>query len=313
NPFSLIPGAWAGQDPLRSWRLAAINGIGAAAIIAAVAFRLSRAQMPSYAVQQELILISAGVLFAIIAIGVRASRLATSLAIQVLLMIVSTVLTVLVLGVAGPWLGDDLPPLAAAAFATILLHFELGLHARHFAYLFAVAIAGVGALWIYAATQLMVSFSAIAIWSFVLLGLGLLAFLTRRSVDREMRVQVDRQASLLLSISDLGEGLLITEDGRYVGSNDAYVKLTGYTQAELRALPSLIDLAPPEDQEMLRATYSKRAAGDVSPVRYEAGLVTKDGRRVQVEVAIHQIDSEGPHRLLALVSDITERHRAEQA
>src|SRR5438477_2525336 len=313
NPFSLIPRAWAGQDPLRSWRLAAIHGIGAAAIIAAVAFRLSRAQMPSYAVQQELILISAGVLFAIIAIGVRASRSATNLAIQVLLMIVSTVLTVLVLGVAGPWLGDDLPPLAAAAFATFLLHFELGLHARHFAYLFAVAIAGVGALWIYAATQLMVSFSAIAIWSFVLLGLGLLAFLTRRSVDREMRVQVDRQASLLLSISDLGEGLLITEDGRYVGSNDAYVKLTGYTQAELRALPSLIDLAPPEEQEMLRATYSKRAAGDVSPVRYEAGLVTKDGRRVQVEVAIHKIDSEGPHRLLALVSDITERHRAEQA
>ena len=214
NPFSLIPGAWAGSDPLRSWRLATINGIGAAAIIAAVAFRLSRAQMPSYAVQQELILISAGVVFAIIAIAVRASRFATNLAIQVLLMIVSTVLTVLVLGVAGPWLGDDLPPLAAAAFATILLHFELGLHARHFAYLFAVAIAGVGALWIYAATQLMVSFSAIAIWSFVLLGLGLLAFLTRRSVDREMRVQVDRQASLLLSISDLGEGLLITEDGQ---------------------------------------------------------------------------------------------------
>src|SRR5437660_718718 len=136
-----------------------------------------------------------------------------------------------------------------------------------------------------------------------------------------MRVQVDRQASLLLSISDLGEGLLITEDGRYVGSNDAYVKLTGYTQAELRALPSLIDLAPPEEQEMLRATYSKRAAGDVSPVRYEAGLVTKDGRRVQVEVAIHQIDSEGPRRppgprrrqQAALFPDRDHRHPRSQA
>jgi len=313
NPFSLIPGAWAGRDPLKSWRLAAINGIGAAAIIAAVAFRLSRAQMPSYAVQQEVIMITAGVAFAVIAVGVRASRLATNLALQVLLMIVSTVLTVLVLGVAGPWLGDDLPPLAAAAFATILLHFELGLHARHFAYLFAVAIAGVGALWIYAATQLMVSFSAIAIWSLVLVGLGLLAFLTRRSVDREMRVQVDRQASLLLSISDLGEGLLVTEGGRYVASNDAYVKLTGYTQEELRALPSLIDIAPLEEREKLRETFSKRVAGGAAPVRYQAGLVTKDGRRLQVEVAIHHIDAEGPQRLLALVSDITERHRAEQA
>src|SRR5438132_10740139 len=128
-----------------------------------------------------------------------------------------------------------------------------------------------------------------------------------------MRVQVDRQSSLLLSISDLAEVLLITADGRYVASNDAYVKLTGYTQEELRALPSLIDLAPPEEQETLHATYSKRTGGDVSPVRYQAGLVAKDGRRLQVEVAIHQIDAEGPHRLLALVSDITERHRAEQA
>src|SRR5207245_7496293 len=84
-------------------------------------------------------------------------------------------------------------------------------------------------------------------------------------------------------------------------------------QQELRALPSLIDLAPPGEQATLRTTYSKRTAGDVAPVRYQPGLIAKDGRRLQVEVAIHQIDAEGDQRLLALVSDITERHRAEQA
>ena len=298
---------------MRSWRLAIINGVAAAAIIGAVGYRLYEAHLPSYAVQQEMVLIGAGVLFAAIAVVVRASRMATSLFIQLLLMTVSAVLTVLVLGVAGPWLGDDLPPLAVAAFATILLHFELGLHARHFAYLFAIAIAGVGALWIYAATALLVSFRAIAVWSFVLLGLGLLAFLTRRSVDRDLRVQVDRQSSLLLSVSDLGEGLLITEAGRYVASNDAYVKLTGYSQEELRAFPTLIELAPEEEREMLATYLSKRFAGDEAPVRYQAGLVNKDGRRLQVEVAVHRITAEGPQRLLALVSDITERYRAEQA
>jgi diguanylate cyclase (GGDEF)-like protein/PAS domain S-box-containing protein len=313
NPFSLIPGVAAAGDPLRSWRLATVNGIAAAAIIGAVAFRLYEAHIPAYAAQQEFFLIGAGVLFAVIAVAVRASRMATNLLLQLLLMTVSAVLTVLVLGVAGPWLGDDLPPLAAAAFATILLHFELGLHARHFAYLFAIAVAGVGVLWIYAVTSLTVSFGAIAIWSFVLVALALLAFLTRRSVDRDLRVQVDRQASLLLSISDLGEGLLITEGGRYVASNDAYIKLTGYTQEELRALPTLIDIAPPEDRAMLTAYFSKRFTGDGAPVRYQAGLLAKDGRRLQVEVAVHRIDSDGPQRLLALVSDITDRHRAEQA
>ena len=209
NPFGLTPGAWAGAGrPLTTWRLPLINGVAAAAIIGAVGFRLWEAHLPQYAVQEELVLIGAGVVFAVLAIAVRASRLATSLAIQLPLIVVAAVLTVLVLGVAGPWLGDDLPPLAAAAFATILLHFELGLHARRFAYLFVIAIAGLAALWIYAVTALMVSFGAIAIWSLVLLGTGLLAYLTRRTIDQDLGVQVDRQASLLGSISDLGEGLL---------------------------------------------------------------------------------------------------------
>src|SRR5260370_37240595 len=41
--------------------------------------------------------------------------------------------------------------------------------------------------------------------------------------------------------------------------------------------------------------------------------MAKDGRRLEVELAIHRISAEGDQRLLALVSDITERHRAEQA
>jgi len=312
-PFSLTPGGSVAAPTRGSWQLPTINGIAAAALIAAVGFRLWEAHLPSYAVKQEFVLIGAGVVFAVIAVGVRASRFAASLKVQLLLMLVSAVLTVLVLGVAGPWLGDDLPPLAAAAFATILLHFELGLHARHFAYLFALALAGLGSLWIYAVVALMVSFGAIAIWTLVVLALGLLAFLIRRSVDRDLSVQFDRQASLLFAISDLGEGLVITEGGRYVASNDAYVKLTGYSPEELLAIPTLIDLAPAEEREKLAANLEKRFAGGAAPVRYQAGMIAKDGRRLQVEVAIHRISAEGNQRLLALVSDITERHRAEQA
>jgi len=313
DPSDLISGAWTGQDPLRSWRLAFINGIAAAAIIAAIGFRLYEAHLPPDAAHQEMLLIGVGVVFAAVAVGVRVSRFASNLAVQVALMLTSAVLTVVVLGVAGPSLHDDLPPLAAAAFATILLHFELGLHARHFAYLFAIALAALGVLWIYAVTTLMVSFGAIAIWTLVLLGLGLLALLTRRAVDRDLTGQIDRQASLLLSISDLGEGLLITEDGRYFASNDAYVKLTGYTREELRAMPSLIDLAPAEERDALASNLARRFAGKAAPVRYQAGLIAKDGRRLQVDVAVHPITADGRHRLLALVSDISERHRAELA
>src|SRR5207249_375864 len=84
------------------------------------------------------------------------------------------------------------------------------------------AVLGLGALWIYAVTQLMVSLSAVTLWTLVLVGLGMLAYLTTRSLDRELGAQVERQSSLLATLSDLGEGLVVTENGRFIAGNDSY-------------------------------------------------------------------------------------------
>ena len=67
----------------------------------------------------------------------------------------------------------------------------------------------------------MVSLSAVVIWTLILMGLGILALLTSRSVERDLGVQVERQSSLLATLSDLGEGLVITEKGRFIAGNDA--------------------------------------------------------------------------------------------
>src|SRR5207249_568574 len=92
---------------------------------------------------------------------------------------------------------------------------------------------------------------------------------------------VARQSSLLATLSDLGEGLLITEGGRFVAGNDAYVKLTGYTRAELESMQSLIDLAPEEEREQLAANLAKRLSGGDVPARYTSAVITKSGRRIQ--------------------------------
>ena len=314
--FAPSPDIWASPpdtEASSAWRLPLINAIAAAAIIGAVGFRLWEANLPPDILRAELGLIGLGVVYAGIAIYVRSSRLSSSLTVQLLLMIVSAILTVLVLGVAGRWLKNDLPPLGAASFATILLHFELGLHARHFRYVFVIAVVGLGILWVYAVTALMVSPGAIVIWTLVLVALGMLAYLTRRAVDRDLTVHIDRQASLLQSISDLGEGLVITEDGRFVTSNEAYLQLTGYSHEELAALPSLLNLAPEAERAALSAKYAARLAGGDAPVHYRTALIAKDGRRLEVEVAVHNLSTEGPKRMIVLVRDITERLRAELA
>jgi len=133
-------------------------------------------------------------------------------------------------------------------------------------------------------------------------------------VDRNLVTQAGRQGSLLEAVSDLGEGLVITEDGRFVTGNEAYITLTGYSADELAAMPSLIDLAPADERESLTDQLAKRlgGSGDV-PVHYESALVTKDGRRIQIETSIRPLTAEGSRRLLAVVRDVTDRHRSEES
>src|SRR5262249_18320522 len=153
---------------------------------------------------EEAVLIGLGAIFAAACVAAKALGLTASLLVQVPIMITAAVLTDLVLGVAGEWLGDDLPPLAAVSFAAVFLYFDAGLNSRHFGYVVTVSLLGIGALWIYAVTQLMVSIGAVVVWSLLLVGLGVLAMLISRSVERDLRVQVDRQSSLLATLSDLG-------------------------------------------------------------------------------------------------------------
>jgi len=293
--------------------LSAINAIAALAITAAIVFRFAQAGMPVPVMQEEVAVLGVGVLYAAVVVSIRSSRLATRTAPQLLLMVANVVLAVAALGVAGPWLGADFAPLSVGVFAAMLLFFDMGYNARHFAYVVVVAAAGLGLLWIDAVTNLHVAISSILVWSLVLLGLILLAYVTHHVVDRDLVTQAGRQASLLAALSDLGEGLVITEDGRFVTGNEAYLRLTGYTADELAALPSLIELAPKDQRDPLATQLATRLSGGDAPIAYESALITKDGRQIQIETSIRPLKAEGQRRLLAVVRDVTDRYRSEEA
>lgn len=298
---------------LSSRRLRLIDSIAAAVIIVAVGLRLWEANLPRAILQEEAVLLGAGAVYGAIAVAIKASRFSARIPVQLALMACNALFAVAALGVAAPWLGNDLIPLSAALFATMLLYFDLGFLTRHFLYVIAIAVVGLAALWIYAGVMLFVSEGEIVTWALILLGLALLAYITHFVVERNLTMQGQRQSSLLHAISDIGEGLVITEDGRFVAGNAAYQDLTGYTAAELAALQSLIELAPPDERQRLTDQLAARLEGAAAPFRYESALVTRDGRRIQVETAVRSLSAEGHHRLLALVHDITERHRSEVA
>src|SRR5258708_13170838 len=60
-----------------------------------------------------------------------------------------------------------------------------------------------------------------------------------------------RYEAVLEALSDLGEGLVITEAGRLIYANQAYLSMTGYSLDELLSRSNLIELAPEEFREQL--------------------------------------------------------------
>ena len=101
---------------------------------------------------------------------------------------------------AGPWLQGEFPPLAVAAFAALLLYWDSGYGAGQIGYVLLIAAAGLGLLWVEAIGTLMVPIASVLVWSLVLLGLVLFAYVTRHVVDRNLVTQSGRQGSLLAAV-----------------------------------------------------------------------------------------------------------------
>ncbi|HXA43081.1 MAG TPA: ATP-binding protein [Candidatus Solibacter sp.] len=131
-------------------------------------------------------------------------------------------------------------------------------------------------------------------------------------MNTESLGQADRYEAVLEALSDLGEGLVITEAGRLIYANEAYLSMTGYSLDELLSRSNLIELAPEELREELTVGLADILAGRRDPSHFlESQLVAKDGRRVDVESSIHMLGTETATRILAIVRDITKRKMIE--
>lgn len=96
----------------------------------------------------------------------------------------------------------------------------------------------------------------------------------------------------------------------FLAVNNSAIKKYGYTREEFLAM-TIKDIRPPEDLGRLKEIITSKTGGLDHTGTWQH--ITKDGRKLAVEVTTHDLTFEGHRAEVVLAHDVTERLRAELA
>ncbi len=129
----------------------------------------------------------------------------------------------------------------------------------------------------------------------------------------------DREAALRDSekryrdlVSSASEGIVVAQDGLIRFANPAFSHIIGYSTEELVGRP-VIGFIHPDDRQMLMDRHEQRLQGELPPSVYFFKALAKDGQVKWLQINAVGITWEGKPATLNLLTDITERRRAEEA
>jgi two-component system cell cycle sensor histidine kinase/response regulator CckA len=129
---------------------------------------------------------------------------------------------------------------------------------------------------------------------------------------RHYRDIAERDARYRNLLEQAGEGVVAESEGAIVFANPAAVKIFLWKRDEEWAGKSFLDLAAPESREELAALLGGSAASG-PPERHEVVGLKADGSRFEMEVTPARMTFQGKAATQAILRDITDRRRAEQA
>jgi PAS domain S-box-containing protein len=131
----------------------------------------------------------------------------------------------------------------------------------------------------------------------------------QKRVERALRESEEKYRSLLENANDL----VYSHDleGNYLTINRACQVVTGYSREEILGGLNIAQVVAPEHLERAREMMGLKL-NDPSPTIYELDIITKDGRRLTLEVSTRVSQRDGQGAIIeGIARDITERKRSE--
>jgi PAS domain S-box-containing protein len=139
-------------------------------------------------------------------------------------------------------------------------------------------------------------------------------------INRDITARKTAEAALLESeqkFRTLAEQspnmIFINRKGRVVYVNESCEEIMGYGREEFHAPDfDFLGLIVPEDRPLLMESFERHMQGEDIPP-YEYSMITRQGERLEAIITTKLIDYAGEPAILGIVTDITERKRAEEA
>ena len=127
-------------------------------------------------------------------------------------------------------------------------------------------------------------------------------------------MSTEDNAQFLEMLESWSQPVVIRQGEKFVFANKAIADLYGYETAEaIMALGSSSALLAQGERERLARYRAARDRGEAAPACYELQLVRKDGSVWWAENRVREMVWKGKPAVMVAVSDVTERHRTEDA
>lgn len=144
--------------------------------------------------------------------------------------------------------------------------------------------------------------------------IGVIGVATDITENRKAQKALQENEQRYRELFENANDIIYTHDltGNFTSLNRSGEKITGYTRDEAAQM-NIADVLAPEYVALARQMIAQKT-NDKVPTVYELEIVTKNGRRVRLEVSTQLIYQDGrPIGVQGISRDLTERKRSEEA